>query len=166
MTLFNVLVGKTYMAIKSNPVSLFFPFCCSFHWESGKAYFTFWLSKRRTCPKAWWQLCLHFSFLFRIYDTLSSSHLSALLLSEILGDLKYTTTLCTGEGKTGSGLLFVLCLTFLARIAVGLNPTIYLGLYGMNFSYILCTQAERWCLWMPGYCFGDSWLPPGPNPCS
>lgn len=37
MTVFNALVGKTYMAIKSNPISLFFPFCCSFHWESGKA---------------------------------------------------------------------------------------------------------------------------------
>lgn len=30
MTLFNVLVGKTYMAIKSNPVSLFFHFVVLF----------------------------------------------------------------------------------------------------------------------------------------
>lgn len=105
MTLFNVLVGKTYMAIKSNPISLFF-FILLFFSLGGRQGIIFWLTKRRTCPKAWWQLCLNFSFFFSDIWYLVFLNLSTFLLSEILGDLKYTICACASEGKARPFLVF------------------------------------------------------------
>lgn len=101
------------------------------------------------------------AFLFRVYDSWSSSHLSTLLLTEILWETEYATCTCADEGKAWSYQLFVSCLTLIIRIEGSLKPTVYLGLYEMNFT--LCTQAQRGFLRMQGYCFGDSWFPLGFN---